>query len=169
VHWRKRLVTLGPELKVGISWRGGTDRTDRALRSIPLAQWRPILAVHGATFVSLQYGDVREEVAALRDQGAPIVHWQEPVDDLDECAALLCELDLVISVTTTLIHLGGALARPVSVLVPARAGWRYLRSGERMPWYPSVRLLRQERPGDWAALIERVAAELAARVAGRAG
>ena len=155
LHWRTRLTALGPGLRVGISWRGGTDRTDRRLRSIPLEQWQPILRLPGVRFVSLQYGDCRQEVEAMRAKGVSIVHWQEPVDDLDECAALLCELDLVVSVTTTVIHLAGALARPVWVLVPARPGWRYLLEGERLPWYPSARLWRQAEtprlgPGDRA-------------------
>ncbi len=159
-HWRTQLAALGPGLRVGISWRGGTERTDRAQRSIPLEQWRPIFGVPGLRFVSLQYGDCREEVAALRAEGVPLAHWQEPVDDLDECAALLCELDLVISVTTTAIHLAGALARPVWVLVPAQPGWRYLRKGEKLPWYPAARMWRQERLYDWDPVIARVAAAL---------
>jgi hypothetical protein len=69
----------------------------------------------------------------------------------------------VISVTTTVIHLAGALGRPVWVLVPARPGWRYLLEGERLPWYPSARMLRQERLYDWGPLMARVADELRAR------
>ena len=161
-HWRSRLLGLGAGLKIGISWRGGTDVTDRGQRSMPLADWRPVLSLRRASFVSLQYGDCREEIEALRAQGFPIAHWQEAVDDMDECAALLCELDLVISVTTTAIHLAGALARPTWVLVPARPGWRYLLEGERLPWYPSARMLRQSSVGDWAPVMARVARDLAA-------
>jgi Flp pilus assembly protein TadD len=161
LHWRTRLTALGPGLRVGISWRGGTDRTDRRLRSIPLEQWQPILRSPGVQFVSLQYGDCREEVEAMRAQGLPIVHWQEPVDDFDECAALLCELDIVVSVTTTVMHLAGALARPVWVLVPARPGWRYLLEGERLPWYPSARLWRQSTLHEWEPLLARIAQAIA--------
>jgi hypothetical protein len=161
LHWRTRLTALGPGLRVGISWRGGTERTDRRLRSIALEQWRPILRRSGARFVSLQYGDCRQELEAMRAEGIAIAHWQEAVDDLDEGAALICELDLVISVPTTAIHLAGALARPVWVLVPARPGWRYLREGERLPWYPSARVWRQAELDDWDPVIERVAGELA--------
>ena len=160
-HWRSRLLGLGAGLKVGISWRGGTDVTDRGQRSIPLADWRPVLRLRRASFVSLQYGDCREEIEAMRAQGFPIAHWQEAVDDMDESAALLCELDLVISVTTTAIHLAGALARPTWVLVPARPGWRYLLEGERLPWYPAARMLRQGALGDWTPVMARVAEDLA--------
>lgn len=156
-HWRTRLTALGPGLRIGISWRGGTARTDQRLRSIALERWQPILRRPGVRFVSLQYGDCRLEVEALRAAGVRIVHWQDAVDDLDECAALLCELDLVISVPTTVIHLAGALARPVWVLLSARPGWRYLREGERLPWYPSARLWRQAELDDWDPVIARVA------------
>jgi tetratricopeptide (TPR) repeat protein len=156
-HWRTRLTALGPGPRIGISWRGGTARTDQRLRSIALERWQPILRRPGVRFVSLQYGDCRLEVAALRAAGVRIAHWQDAVDDLDECAALLCELDLVISVPTTVIHLAGALARPVWVLLSARPGWRYLLEGERLPWYPSARLWRQAELDDWDPVIARVA------------
>jgi tetratricopeptide (TPR) repeat protein len=164
-YWRNRLIGLGTGLKVGISWRGGTDVTERRARSIPLKDWTPVLDLPGARFVSLQYDDCRDELAAMRERGYELTHWSEAVDDLDECAALLCELDLVVSVTTTVIHMAGALARPVWVLVPARPGWRYLLKGDRLPWYPSARLLRQAEYGKWNPLIGRVRTELAARIA----
>jgi hypothetical protein len=157
LHWRTRLTALGPGLRVGISWRGGTARTDRRLRSIALERWRPILRRRGLRFVSLQYDDCRQEVEAMRAEGVSLVHWQEAIDDLDETAALVSELDLVISVPTTVVHLAGALARPVWVLVSARPGWRYLREGERLPWYPSARLWRQAELDDWDPLIAGVA------------
>ena len=160
LRWRTRLTALGPGLRIGISWRGGTERSDRRLRSIPLERWRPILRRPGVRFVSLQYGDCKQEVEAMRAEGQPIVHWQEAVDDLDECAALLCELDLVISVPTTVIHLAGALARPLWVLVSARPGWRYLREGEELPWYPTARLWRQAKLDDWDPLIGAVASAI---------
>ena len=157
LHWRTRLTALGPGLRVGISWRGGTDRTDRRLRSIPLEKWQPILRLPGVQYVSLQYGDCRPELEAARAGGMRIAHWQDAVDDLDECAALLSELDLVVSVATTVIHLAGALARPVWVLVPARPGWRYLLEGEQLPWYPSARLWRQTTLDEWEPLLARLA------------
>jgi Flp pilus assembly protein TadD len=159
--WRGRLACLPGALKVGISWRGGMKRTRQSVRSVPLDGWLPILGQEDRVFVSLQYTDCRAELAQLeRDHGIRIVHWQEAIDDYDETAALVSALDLVISVQTALVHLGGALGRPVWVMVPEIAEWRYLQSGERMPWYPSVRVWRQERPGEWPSLIERVAGEL---------
>jgi tetratricopeptide (TPR) repeat protein len=168
-NWSRRLAALGDESKVGISWRGGLPETRERLRSIALAQWLPILEVPGAAFVSLQYTDCSEELAALRSShGAGIEHWQEAIDDYEETAALVCALDVVVSVTTALVHLAGALARPALVLVPAIPGWRYLREGDRMPWYPSVRLLRQERVGEWTGVVSRAAGELRSLAARRA-
>lgn len=166
-RWRFRLDALGPGLKVGISWRGGTDRTERGARSTQLPDWAPVLAVPGAQFVSVQYGDCLADLEALRQAGGPVLpHWPEAGSDMEECAALLAELDLLVSVTTTAIHMAGALARPAWVLVPARAGWRYLNAGERLPWYPeSLRLMRQRTGESWEPVLRRVAGALAARCA----
>lgn len=156
-RWRSRLDALGPGLKVGISWRGGTQVTRASVRGIPLSHWLPLLRMPGCRFVSLQYGKAVEELAALGSQApAPIVHWQDAIDDYDETAALVCALDLVVSVCTALIHLSGALGRPVWVMVPAVPEWRYLRRGEALPWYPSARLFRQAELRHWAPVVERV-------------
>lgn len=165
--WRGRLAGLPGAPKVGISWRGGLKTTRQSLRSVALEQWLPILRQETVSFVSLQYTDCRGELADLeRDHGIRVHHWQEAIDDYDETAALVCALDLVISVQTAIVHLSGALGRPVWVIVPAVAEWRYLQSGRSMPWYPSVRLWRQDRPGEWASVIEAVAAGLFRMAAG---
>ena len=161
--WRERLATLGPGLKVGISWRGGTHRTRSPLRSIPLPSWLPILDTDRARFVSLQYGDCRDALQELATRhGKHVAHWQEAIDDYDETAALLAALDLVVSVCTAVIHLGGALGRPVWIMAPYCPEWRYGFAGEGMPWYPSVRVFRQPSFGEWRPVIESVAGELRA-------
>jgi len=162
--WRQRLDGLGKGLKVGISWRGGTDKTRAYMRSIPLQQWGAILQVPGVHFIDLQYTDCGDEVtAAASAHGVTIHRWQEPREDLDEAAALVESLDLVISVCTTLIHLGGALGKPVWVLTPYSPEWRYGIRGERMPWYPSVRLFRQPGFGVWEPVMQGVAKSLRAQ------
>lgn len=165
-YWRARLKELGGGLKVGISWRGGDARTRQRLRSIPLAEWAPILAVEECKFVSLQYGSAREDLTAL-PRGSVVHHWSEAIDDYDQTAALVCALDLVVSVCTAIVHLSGALGRPAWVFVPSAPEWRYLQRGARMPWYPSVRLYRQESPLVWSALLRQAAADLAQRACGR--
>jgi len=163
--WRERLATLGPGLKVGLSWRGGTRATRRQLRSLSLPDLLPILRLPGCRFVSLQYGEVKKDLADLRaSEGLEIAHWPEAIADYDETAALCCALDITVSVCTAVIHLNGALGRPVWVMVPAVAEWRYGRRGEVMPWYPTARLLRQSERGDWAAVMATIIAGLAQRV-----
>lgn len=163
-RWRERLDALGPGLCVGISWRGGTPETHLRRRTIPLAQWAPLLRTPGVRFISLQYSNVEAELVALREtHGIDITHWQAAIDDFDETAALLRALDLVITVPTTVVHLSGALDVPAWVMVPFRPGFRYMREGGTMPWYRSVRLLRQSAPARWDDVLATVQARLDAR------
>jgi ADP-heptose:LPS heptosyltransferase len=87
-------------------------------------------------------------------------HWPEAIADYDKTAALVSALDLVISVTTSVVHLAGALGQRVWVLAPAYPEWRYLLYGNTMPWYPSARLFRQPQPGDWASVMRDIYAAL---------
>lgn len=159
--WRERLRALGPGPKIGLAWTGGTVKTKRRLRSLPLAELRPVLALGGAHFMSLQYVDSAREIAEFSARhGIRVLHWLEAGCDYDETAALVAALDMVLSVCTAVVHLSGALGKRTWVMVPAMPEWRYLAQGEAMPWYPAVRLFRQQQPGDWRPVIERVAAEL---------
>lgn len=150
-RWRARLLALGALPKVGISWRGGTLRTRSGLRSLALEQLAPLLDGGEVTFVVLQRGLSADERAALAQRSNVFI--PEAIADVDELAALLSALDLAVSVPGTNVHLAGALGRPLWVLVTCSPEWRYLWQGERMPWYPSARLLRQPRPGDWQAVV----------------
>jgi Flp pilus assembly protein TadD len=168
-YWRGRcLRTPGAGPHIGISWRGGVTSTRRLLRSMQLSELRPLVQRKDAVFVSLQYGECRAEIEALlQSAGVRVHHWQEAIDDYDETAALVGALDRVISVQTAVVHLAGALGKPAWVMVPAVPEWRYLQSGDAMPWYPSVRLFRQQRADQWQPVIAEVAAELAQLAWGR--
>lgn len=163
-HWRQRLGESGQGLRIGISWTGGVEKTRRSLRSIALERWLPILRVPGVSFVSLQYTpDAGTAIQALgTERGIAIQHWQQAINDFDETAALVSALDLVISVCTAVVHLGGALGQRVWVMTPYAPEWRYGMAGEGMPWYPSVKVIRQPSAGDWDTVISSVAAELSA-------
>jgi len=162
-HWRARLAALGEGRAIGLSWRGGVLGTGRGRRSMPLEQLRPLLAAPRTRFISLQYGEVAGELAALeRNYRMRVEHWPEAIASTDETAALLCALDMTLSVCTAVVHLAGALGRPAWVMVPSVAEWRYGAQGESMPWYPSVRLFRQPLAGDWQPVLDRVSAGLAA-------
>jgi hypothetical protein len=159
--WRARLDALGPGRKIGISWRGGVPKTGRVRRSLDLSDLVALLALEGLRFVSLQYGAVSDELARLEHQHRiRILHAPEAISDYDECAGLICALDAVLSVCTSVVHLTGALGRPCLVMAPYSPEWRYGMAGEEMPWYPSVRVLRQPRPGDWATVLAQVRAAL---------
>jgi len=164
--WRERLAAVGPGMKVGLSWQGGAWKTRRALRSIPLADLKPLFDVAGVQFISLQYTECEAELSDLTvAHGVTVQHWPEAIADCDETAGLVESLDLVISVTTSIVHLTGALGKPVWVLVPTAAEWRYLRGGQTMPWYPSARIFRQTTPGAWSPVVSEVADALRGQVA----
>ena len=165
--WRRRLSSLGDGLKIGLSWTGGTARTRQALRSIPLPEWQPLLATPGARFVSLQHTpEASRELEGLRARhGIDLAHWPEAIVDTDQTAALVSALDLVVSVCTSVVHLAGALGRPVWVLVPSVPEWRYGLAGASMPWYPTARLFRQAAGADWKPALAAVAAALRERAA----
>jgi hypothetical protein len=166
--WRERLDALGKGLKIGLAWRGGAVSTRRALRSLALTELSPLLGIEGCHFIDLQYGDTAQERMDLRQAMPAEFHrWPEAIEDLDHCAAVISNLDLVISVCTTLVHLAGAVGQPVWVLVPRIAEWRYLSCGERMPWYPSASLIRQTDPGDWVGAVQEVERRLRSRLATR--
>ena len=147
-YWRSRLDELGPGLKVGLAWTGGLPGTLRAARSLHLEDLQPLLDVEGARFVSLEFVE----------SGAGPVRWPEAARNVDESAALVCALDLVISVTTAIAHVAGAMGTPLWIAVPRTATWRYGWSGETMPWYPQARVMRGT--GDVRGLVMRLALEL---------
>jgi hypothetical protein len=121
----------------------------------------PVLRTPGVQFVNLQYTAVDQELAALSARhGVHVLHWPQVIADYDDTAALICALDLVISVCTAVVHLGGALGRPVWVMAPYSPEWRYGHAGPDMPWYPSVRIYRQPGFRLWDAVIHQVANDL---------
>jgi Flp pilus assembly protein TadD len=163
-HWKAKVDSLGGGLKIGLSWRGGTPQTGAALRSIALDQWAPVLAVQGVHFVSLQYTDCAAEVAEVQRRFHCRLHtWPEALDDYAETAALVEELDLVISVATALVRLTSALGREAWAMVPLSCDWIYQESGATTPWLPSARLFRQEQPMQWQRALHAAADELQAK------
>ena len=162
-HWRKRLDDLGPELKVGISWRGGRSAKDRRLRWTSLDDWAPVFQVPGVRFVSLQHDMADEEVRDAESRFGDRIHtWSDfdPVQSIDSLAALVASLDLVICVSNANAHVAGALDRPTWCLPPKTEGWRWTLGRSHSLWYRSVQLFRQRQIGDWRATLTQVADEL---------
>jgi len=167
-EYRERLQKLGGRPKVGISWRGGTSQTRQAMRTLAKTHLERILAVPGVRFVNLQYDSTENDPEITEATGdGRLTHWPETLTEYDRTAALVCGLDVVVSVCTSLIHLTGALGRPVWVMAPYSPEWRYGIASEGMPWYPSARIYRQREPGHWASVIDAVHARLSALAASR--
>ena len=145
IQWRALLDTLAGK-KVGIAWTGGYKNTFRARRSLTLDALLPILRVPNVSWVSLQYQDPSDDIREFKGtHGIAISHWARAAEsaDYDDMAALVAELDLVISVCTATVHLCGALGKECWVLVPSRPRWFYGLEGRGSPWYGSVELFRQ--------------------------
>ncbi len=164
---RERYQASTKNLLVGISWRSASGATGR-FKSLDLERWRPILDVPGITFVSLQYGDARADIARAGLEGRVITDpTVDPSGDLDAVAAQVAAMDLVISVSNTTVHMAGALDKPVWVLTPTGPGahWYWFRDRADSPWYPAARLFRQTSAGSWDEPLAAVTEALKARTA----
>jgi tetratricopeptide (TPR) repeat protein len=150
----------GPKrkLRIGLAWSGSSAHKSDAIRSIDLRSLLPLLNID-AEFASLQK-DVRADDAMVLKERGDIVHFGDKLDSFADTAAIIANLDLVISVDTSVAHLAGALAKPVWVLLPFLPDFRWLLEREDSPWYPTARLFRQRTPGDWSDVIGRVVIEL---------
>jgi Flp pilus assembly protein TadD len=163
--WAGRLPDAGlhdVRLKIGLVWRGNPDNPNDADRSLPaLALLAPLWSVPGLRFISLQKGRGEEEV---RDPPAaqPLLHLGGDIADFGDSAAIVAQLDLLITVDSAIAHLAGALGRPCWVLLPAhKTDWRWLQERSDSPWYPgSMQLFRQRRRGQWTEVIDEVHAAL---------
>ena len=145
----------GP-LRVGLAWAGNPGFVMDRKRSIPVGALAPWAGVPGVEFHCLQLG------AAEGPPGMVFAGTLEGVGDMADTAAVVAGLDLVVAVDTAVAHLAATMGKPVWLLSRFRGCWRWLREGEDSPWYPTVRVLRQARPEDWAGVIERVRVELGA-------
>jgi tetratricopeptide (TPR) repeat protein len=155
----QEFMNLGPGMRIGIAWSGNPlYKADRE-RSTNLDTFLPLLRQQGAHWISLQKGEAAAQIAGL--PSGVMVHDGSSRDaDLAETAALMAALDLVITTDTCIAHLAGAMAKPVWILLPHLADWRWMQETETTPWYPTARLFRQRERGGWSELVERVADNL---------
>lgn len=145
-------------LQVGLVWAGNQAFSKDRLRSLTLSQLQPLMRVPGVQFVSLQKGPAAAEAGAL---GWPLLDCMDDCADFLDTAALVSQLDLVISVDTAVAHLAGALGKPVWLFNRWGSEWRWQLDREDSPWYPSMRLFNQAAPGDWTPTIAGMAQALA--------
>jgi tetratricopeptide (TPR) repeat protein len=177
-RWRKELWPLragrtgaggGPakarasNLLVGIAWQGNPRYPADRLRSIPLKHFAPLASLPGIRLINLQKGFGTEQLLDL----AGLFSVSEPVSDVDrtrgrfmDTAAMMMNLDLVVTSDTAVAHLAGGLGVPVWVAIPYAPDWRWLLEREDSPWYPTMRLFRQTAPGDWEGVFRRIRREL---------
>jgi tetratricopeptide (TPR) repeat protein len=157
-RWRE-LLGQKNKPRVGVAWAGNPDHVRDAFRSMPLAALMPLLAIQGVEWISLQKGAAAAQMATLPSECA-LRDAAKNSRNFADLAALISELDLVISVDTAVVHLAGALGRPTLLLLDTGHDWRWLQNRTDSPWYPTVRLIRQAVRGDWPSAIALTRIEL---------
>lgn len=176
-QWRSRVEATAPRdaLKVGLVWAGGHRphvpelRKNDARRSLDIDRFASIIEVPGVQWFSLQKGDKAvRQLSAMRERheaARSVIDWTDALHDFADTAALVDNLDLVISVDTSTAHLAGAMNKPVWILNRLDTCWRWMLEREDSPWYPSARLFRQPTLGDWDSVIDAIAHALTALAA----
>jgi tetratricopeptide (TPR) repeat protein len=155
-YWREELEpTAG--FRVGIVWRGNADQATERFRSVPLEQFARLARIPGVCLFSLQ------KESGADSAGFPLVDLSNYLTDFQETAAIVANLDLVITRDTAVAHLAGGLGKPVWLALSAVPDWRWMRDRLDSPWYPSMTLFRQRQLGQWAPVFEAIAERLAAR------
>jgi hypothetical protein len=159
--WRRRLSTVS-RFRVGICWQGNPHHRWDRHRSIPVRLFAPLANVPGIQLVSLQKGPGMEQLRGSSDS-VPILDFGDELDGsggFADSAGLIKVLDLVVTVDTAIAHLAGALGTPVWLALSTVVDWRWLLDRDSTPWYPSMRLFRQCRQGEWEPVLHRIATEL---------
>ncbi len=161
-HWQQQL--RGVEgFKVGIAWQGNPEHTRDRRRSVPLLVFASLAGLPGVRLVSLQKGKGREQLSELANH-LGVLDLTDRLDDFSDTASLMSQLDLIITVDTAVAHLAGALGVPVWVALAFDPDWRWMLEREDSPWYPSMRLFRQTRWGDWPGVFQRMSDALRHRL-----
>jgi tetratricopeptide (TPR) repeat protein len=158
-HWRRELAGVSG-YRIGIAWQGSRHHPEDRFRSLPLAQFEPVARLPGVRLVSLQVGEGSEQVGEMAGR-FEVLDLSATLDRTAgafmDTAAVMKNLDLVITSDTAIAHLAGGLAVPVWVALPFAPDWRWLLDRADSPWYPTMRLFRQRRPGDWDEVFARLA------------
>ncbi|WP_428490183.1 tetratricopeptide repeat protein [Rhodopila sp.] len=164
--WAKRIG--GDGFRVGINWQGFRGRLEDRGRSFPLTLFRRLAEVRGVRLISLQKGDGEDQVATAGFVLRTLDGLDDGPDGFLDTAAVMAALDLVITSDTAIAHLAGALGRPVWVALRRVPDWRWMLDRTDSPWYPTMRLFRQSRDGDWGSVFAAIAEALAGASAGAA-
>jgi hypothetical protein len=157
-NWKKRMGSR-PGPRIGLAWAGNPAHREERNRSIALSAFGPLARRSDATFYSLQKGHAASQTAHP-PAGLNLIDWTQDLRDFADTAALMAQLDLIISVDTAVAHLAGAMGKPVWTLLPYVPDWRWMLHRDDSPWYSTMRLFRQPRLGDWRSVIDRIAEAL---------
>jgi hypothetical protein len=160
INFYRNLLPAGQAKKIGLSWAGRSSHENDRNRSLLFSQLAPLISLSEINWVSLQRRIPEEDKGEF--SASPVIDWGQEFSDFAATAAAIMTLDLVITVDTAIAHLAGALGKKVWVLLPFYADWRWLIARDDSPWYPTARLIRQERPKDWQRVIERLREEISA-------
>lgn len=163
--WRE-LLRRFDGIKVGIVWAGNRTQSKDKLRSVTLDSFAPFLNLPGVQFISLQKDEAANQLEGSKWR---ILNFMDACNDLFDTAALISTLDLVISVDTSVVHLAGALGKPVWLLNRFESEWRWMTEREDSPWYPTLRIFSQPALHDWASVMARIADELARKCDAQTG
>ena len=147
---------------VGISWKSINHGIEKEKSTI-LENWTPILSQPDCFFVNLQYGDIKQEIGEYYSSTGILIYTDQeinPLTNLDNFAAQISALDLVISISNTTVHISGALGKKVWTLLPYVPDWRWMLKREDTPWYPTMKLFRQSQMNDWRDVFQRVSLAL---------
>lgn len=163
-RWRTRLDRLVPQnyRRIGLVWAGRPTHGNDFNRSMRLKQLAPLTNLPNTAFVSLQMGPAQAEIGGYFGT-APLINLGAEISDFTDTMAILDGLDRLIAVDTSVAHLAGAMGKPVSVLLPFAPDWRWLMGRSDSPWYPTMRLHRQDRPGEWGSAIAKMLVLLESR------
>jgi hypothetical protein len=165
-RWRERLgprpadAQGRPQRRIGLVWSGRAENDYERRRSPPLAALAPLGQVPGIRWLALQTGARAAEAAGPQAPWPIEVLSDAELGSFADTAALIAELDLLISIDTAYTHLAGALGAAVWLMLPRAADWRWSLQAETSPWYPSVRIFRQHTTGEWAGVAQRIAQAL---------
>jgi ADP-heptose:LPS heptosyltransferase len=146
---------------IGIAWQGNPQHKADRRRSIPLAALAGAIGNNSINLISLQVGAGHDQIAGMAKENRPFDPFAElPSHDYADTAAVIANMDLVVTIDSAVAHLAAAMGKPVWLLLPYAADWRWMRDREDSPWYPTMRLFRQHRAGDWSYVFSLVAEAL---------
>jgi len=163
--WQRKMNCPRTNLRIGLVWGSNPAYSFAQIRDCGLKAMSPLASIPGVTFYSLQKGEASQQTNTP-PPGMRLINLTNDIEDFADTAALIMNLDLVVSVDTAVAHMAGALGKPVWTLLPAACEWRWLLARNDTPWYPTMRLFRQSTPGDWGSVMAAVARELSVWQAG---